>query len=801
MRNHDNPNKPRTPLIWSRRSNHVLDLLKASSKIFRVFGIEAPTSVKSDVENFIINLDRSMKRLGSEHNALSFYDACKSRYDLLYRKINEILDHLASDPKIVLGKPHGKKVYNLGTNTCIFFILEYEESDEILSVNLIDNINPKAYKFLYKAVANLLIDQYQLDEITDQEEKIENLRRSFMCILTIAKIYENFRGNEKINLYLEEQAYLRLSLDDFKLSESILNDFKSVCDDIDKGRKAPTYVKDLTRAYRVATQLPMDYIDSDYHISCRSTGTKYGNKSINGLLSSILEVDNYRNCRFDELTGYKSHYNIESCPKADQYDRKTISIEQNKLDRRVIHMASNPIQDRVNYYHNRLANLLQVIPTDCTFNQPKGILFATLSTQSNVLNSKRHNIYSLDLSKATDTLSKEFQELCLSIFFGTEMSQEWTNLVSGIHKFEFRDKEVRELRQKRGQPQGYKSSFPAFALAHHIVMRIVMKRCHLESLDPQEFYRILGDDSIIAVNDPDLIVRDTYIQVCKEVGWECNPSKGYTFIWGKDASATAEFAKIRVRDGKVFCPLPLPTFLSLKSDRMVDNLPALLWYSKNINQLSSTDVVDRLESLGIKVFKKTFDMIFYLAEFQLGEFAALKKFKVDIDQNVQLNVLLAYFYNKLKSTILEEWLPTHLGGSGKSSRIKTDPFLGFDKELEFLDLIEDDNHKYWIILDNNERIIHQLNILFGKSSTNLSVARLQMSEDDKDIIYQACELLITGLEKDINPQSFITIVDKAIGVLNQYNPRRSHESYQRESSYLDSMSDILTDITIRRAIV
>ena len=798
--NYDNSIEPLLPLHWSSRCEDAVGIMTASRKIFRTFGIGVPISVDSEISVFVSKFNDTITKMRSHNDAIAFYEACKVRYNLLYKKLDEILDNLNPTSVIVLGRPNQKKVYKLGSDTHIFIVNEYSDKDVIIDIKLIDNVNPRAYKHLYRAVAEIIMEFYLHDDINTHDDKIKIVKECFMCILTIAKIYENLRGDKIINLQEENDAICRLNMPDIDVSMELTQLFESVQNDIKLGFKAPLYIRDLSFALKKVSQAPMNYMDEDYHISCRSTGTRYLNRSVNGILSSILEVDHLIGCNFDKLTGYKSNYRISPDPKCDQADRKTISIEQNKLNRRVIHMASNPIQDRANFYHRRLEKLLRLIPTDCTFNQEKGITYALMQTQASRLNITKNNIYSLDLSKATDTLSKLYQQQCLALLFGQQLAEEWTSIVSGKHKFYKSDTSVEEIEPKRGQPQGYKSSFPAFALAHHLVMRMVMKSSGLENMNPEEFYRVLGDDSIITCNDPELKIRDNYIHICRMVGWECNPSKGYSFRYDIDKSASAEFAKVRTRNGESFTPLPLATFLSLKSDRLEDNLAPILWYSRRVKNLTIHEVCNRLNSNGIILRTEVYNMMYYLTEFQLGEFQNLQRNNVDFEDSVKLNVLLSYFSSKLKSTLLEEWIPTHLGGSGKSARIKSDPFLGYDQEIEFLDSITNYDHKYWTIIQANERLINILNNLFGKSSINLSVCRLQMEPEDQDLIFQACEFLIQGIGSDLNPQSFITIVDAAIGVLNKYNPRKHSDSLIRETHYLTQMAKIYRTIEVKRAL-
>lgn len=753
--------------------------------------VSVSDQVFENLINFMFDENNIVLHLNSSKQLQEHYDACKTRYECLYKKVEEILDYLQiEDVESIHVTRHGDKhVFNFGNDTTINFQTYIED----FVINLIDQVHPRSYKYLYKALGQFLMD-------ISGETRVgayEHTRQFCLVILSLGKIYDDIRGDFQFINEQETAAIERLSHEDIELSDELIELLDSVIDDIYDNPNLP-YIRDIARGIKTGKYLESSYDeDQDIHISLRSTGTKVNGHGQKGLLASIVEFDPLVDkCKeFDTLVNFHSHYltkdEIESIPglKVKQYSRKTISIEQHKLKRRIIHMCANPIQDRAQWYHNRIARFIRQLPSDCTFDQDRGIQRALVVTSAREVNSHQWNVYCLDLSNATDTLSRQYQQICIDILM-PNLGQYWSDIVFDDHVFCKHDRSEVILSQKRGQPQGYKSSFPAFAWAHHILMRMLMKLHHLEYMRPEEFYRVLGDDSLISVKDDDRTIMYDYIHLCSLVGWECHDDKGYKFFFDSDEHASAEFAKVRVMDGRVFTPVPL--MLMLNGYKPVSAMACCLHNIKR-QQLSSdiTRFINRLSDLGYSVDPETEKVINLLAYYKLGDFKYLTGDIHEPSSEEGLVFMQAYFLSKLKGTILEQWAPSdYIGDASKKENI-SDPFMGYEYEEKLLSIVSiSDDHKYWHLIYKNEALINALDSIFGKSTTNKGVVGLNLGAQELDKIYAACELIMD----DINTMSqgaeyFLNTLQEAISILENYNPRSDSRCSQRDSDYVNSIAE------------
>lgn len=792
-----NPNQLSPFVRWADQLD-TLTVAGTLTKTSNLLGVDVPEDAWKHLSNFVIQISDTIARIPDAHSTMEFYKACKRRYDLLYAKLSQILDYWEDDCWPVLQRHDGKHLFHVGKDTTVAFECEYDASDSTINrIYLVGGVNPACYLQLYKAIADWL--EYNCTQTEDSEIVKSEFRKFAELILTYGKVYELFRSCGKLIELQEEQSLDRLNIVSKPMSPELTALLTSVISDISLGRKAPPYVRDLSDIKRRFK--PDDYTEEDYHVSFRSTGTKYRGSSIPGLFAAMIETDPLVGCKFDQITGYESLYNTEPTDGCLQYNRKTVTIDQHKLDRRVIHMTSNPIQDRCNYYHRRLNKILRSVPADCTFDQQKGVNRAMLATAPGAIAENHWNIYSLDLSKATDTLSKEYQEACLALFFGTELAEIWTQLVTGEQIFCFADKSEHPFTPKRGQPQGYKSSFPAFALAHHMLMRLVMKACHLEEMQPEDFYRVLGDDSLITVVDPDLSIRDTYIHLCDEVGWECHKDKGYTYIYGESPSATAEFAKVRVRDGETFTAVPITLISNLSTNKKGAYLALTTWYSLRKMRLTAIEADDKLQSLGCLLTQEEFNSLFYCIEMGLGEFNSYLPSGVQLEPETEYQVISAYFLSKLNNCLLQEWLPSHLVGR-KQYQKDYDPFIGTRYEDELLNLIQDpDANKYMLVIENNERLIKQLDRVFGERTIHQAVSRFELTPEEQSTILDCCELLITDRIGHSNPTGFIIMLDQALKIVNKYNPRKLNDSISRDCNIIEHLGTKMAQVGLSYAIM
>lgn len=345
----------------------------------------------------------------------------------------------------------------------------------------------------------------------------------------------------------------------------ILNE---VFDDIKSSNKH--YVRDIQRCIStIKKEMAVGYLPSDYYLSMKATPQIRDNseeRHRKSLLNSVIERDTYkydpRTKAFDDLIGYQSHY-LEDTDTIQCSIKTKLIQNPGKFKMRGIHFAENAIQDRCNFIHRCVSKGLSEMRTDCSHDQDKGRRFArslTLQWKS-AIDSDRIGIYCLDFSNATDTMDQSFQNKILSFCMNPTIADYWGMLSESPKTFQRSDGSLEEYIQLTGQPQGLLGSFDAFSLAHHFMMLMVMKHCKFDDYFSEEFYRILGDDSIINTIEPeiDLIDEDfvlsAYKRVCQFANFTVNDDKGiYTHYHSK--FALASFAKVDFMNGVNFSPTP-----------------------------------------------------------------------------------------------------------------------------------------------------------------------------------------------------------------------------------------------------
>jgi len=186
--------------------------------------------------------------------------------------------------------------------------------------------------------------------------------------------------------------------------------------------------------------------------------------------------------------------------------------------------------------HNWAMALLRRIPQDGTFHQtrPLDLLMEKVNYSG--------NIYCYDLSSATDRFPARLQREVLTWAFGPDASAAWLRIIRGRPfdvpwKRKGRKGSVTAFRV--GQPLGAYSSWPVFALTHHLIVQY----CAGAPSSGKWFdrYALLGDDIVIA----DKGVADRYLEIMERIGVKISIPKSLVSHTG-----CVEFAK-RFRMGKV----------------------------------------------------------------------------------------------------------------------------------------------------------------------------------------------------------------------------------------------------------
>lgn len=223
--------------------------------------------------------------------------------------------------------------------------------------------------------------------------------------------------------------------------------------------------------------------------------------------------------------------------------------------------------------HDKLASILKTIASDATFGQDTA---ASAIKEWTKLSSEP--LYSLDLTSATDRFPvKAISAMIGKLTNSSEFGNAWKNLIAD-RDFIFLGKKVK---WSVGQPLGAYSSWPSFALCHHLVVKLAAKRAKITS--PK--YRILGDDVVI-VGTP---LANHYISIMTELGVKFSAVKSVT------GPNRAEFAKRIFLKGNEISPLPIKLIQSSLSNFLLCKTlhETLLQKSSNHGSLPSILPLER----------------------------------------------------------------------------------------------------------------------------------------------------------------------------------------------------------------
>lgn len=109
---------------------------------------------------------------------------------------------------------------------------------------------------------------------------------------------------------------------------------------------------------------------------------------------------------------------------------------------------------------------------------------------------KGSELYSFDLSAATDRFPARFTELVLGPLIGPDAASAWVTLLTE-RPYHYKGT---DYRYAAGQPMGTLSSWAAFAVSHHVVVQLAARQAGVDGLFTG--YALLGDD--IVIFDPDV---------------------------------------------------------------------------------------------------------------------------------------------------------------------------------------------------------------------------------------------------------------------------------------------------------
>ncbi|QNS28825.1 RNA-dependent RNA polymerase [Diaporthe rudis mitovirus 1] len=312
------------------------------------------------------------------------------------------------------------------------------------------------------------------------------------------------------------------------------------------------FINEFVEYHKLQLKKPI-FENDNHYISNKSS--PFGKATLSGLFGLFYLVNNDHQTLeiFNRILGSKVYdsiiapviklvwtdhrsFKIGKVPKSSG---KLSIVEDPEGKRRIIAMVDYYSQFILKPIHQQLLNLLNNLDCDRTFTQDPFHQWG--KTMGN-------NFWSLDLSAATDRFPVELQEKLLSVIYGDkEFSTSWRDLLTSRL---YEAPNGRLLKYSVGQPMGAYSSWAAFTLSHHLVVKWAAKLCGFDQTFNK--YIILGDDIVIN-NDK---VAQKYIGIMTKLGVDISMTKTHV------SKNTYEFAKRWIHKGVEVSGLPLRGILN-----------------------------------------------------------------------------------------------------------------------------------------------------------------------------------------------------------------------------------------------
>lgn len=667
-------------------------------------------------------------------------------------------------------------------------IIDRDEEDIVIYSN---TVHPKSYSELYRVAFTLIHHWVDLEDNNPNVSK--DIKTALQLLISISRMYENLRAPEDYIVALEHKALETMTI---QLLEDESNVFRKAINETiaqisflvqNPRERVPKLLRSIVYAMRNTKFEP--FSDQDYHLSLRSTGTKEKGKmngSVPGLFASLVEVNNSH--PIDDIIGYNPSYRENAVEGFSYSSGHTISIEKSSGHKpRIIHITDNINQDRCNWVHRKLANILHQMEEDCTFRQSKGVIFAETVTSPSYIETNKNSVYCADLSDATGNISQSYQLDVLTLIFGPELAREYMSILTQDKEFRFSDRTKKKFKQTMGQPQGYKGSFPAFALAHHIVVLTAIRLVLGSDISSRDIYRIVGDDIIMSYHDPDRRLLQSYYDVGEAVHFVIHniEEKGNLFDYTKHSVATAEFAKVTVVSGRKFTPFPLK--LILNNDGQVSSLLQLIsWDSQMNDQWHINQVITKIQELVPELDNTNSFTEFMRASAVYKTSSLFSSFStedVEIDPRSGVITVTSSFNTMLQQALLDQLIPDHLRDNPNSKDVQ--PFLDLSWEDRFLSSVPN-NHKYVMMLQRNQMLIDALEDLYSdKPVLSRAVIALDIKPEDFNIIYSVVDIINNDPSIYLNQKGYLSdMVERFQDCVEMFSLRSYVKRRKAEASLL-----------------
>lgn len=261
------------------------------------------------------------------------------------------------------------------------------------------------------------------------------------------------------------------------------------------------------------------------------------------IFNQIFDMSTYlKESRLDEFVKFSSLWENFRLPRALG---KLAFLPEAAGKVRVIAMV-DPLTQWVFYpLHSIILYILEGYRMDGTFDQVAPLAYLKESKE----------LYSLDLSAATDRLPVKLQTKLMSLLVGDDqLATAWEELlVQRTYRYTNK-KGAYEVSYAVGQPMGVLSSWAMLALTHHFIVQCAYWRQGGSPNHLYQNYALLGDDLVLG----DYPVMVQYLHILKELGVECGLHKSVVSHQG----TSLEFAKRTYFKGVDVSPVPLTEFIA-----------------------------------------------------------------------------------------------------------------------------------------------------------------------------------------------------------------------------------------------
>lgn len=193
--------------------------------------------------------------------------------------------------------------------------------------------------------------------------------------------------------------------------------------------------------------------------------------------------------------------------------RKVFVVQDKEAKSRIVAILDYWSQTVLKTLHDSVFSSLRKIESDMTHDQSSFVSY--------IEKYKPKKFWCYDLSNATDRFPLELQKAVLKYFLGEDTASSWCNILTGLDYVYSPSKIQSEnisLKYRAGQPMGAFSSWPVFALSHHVV---VAAAAQISQQPLRGSYVLLGDD-IVIFNEA---IAKVYLRLMSGLGVEISHSK------------------------------------------------------------------------------------------------------------------------------------------------------------------------------------------------------------------------------------------------------------------------------------